>query len=81
MPVSAVKGDGLYTALDWLACKLGSAQARKALSIPTVAPPNSAPLEGGETFDHGIDYCSRAYSAIKCLFFRTNRGEGGRDSP
>ncbi|XP_071109506.1 ADP-ribosylation factor 3-like [Haliotis cracherodii] len=80
MPVSAVKGDGLYPALDWLACKLGSAQARKALATP-MPPPEVATPEGTETLEHGMDYCSRAYSAIKCLFLRTNRAEGGRESP
>ena len=77
MPVSALTGQGLTEALDWLACQLGSVQAKKA--VYSTVPPAALdeiprPLrESGDRLDHGMDYCTRAYTAIKCLFFRTNR--------
>lgn len=91
LPVSAVTGEGLYPALDWLCTKLGSLQARKATSVPDMDKPhcedarNSA-VETNTTAPEDIqlqargDYCSRAYSAIKCFFFRSNR-QGRQGSP
>ncbi|XP_041377509.1 ADP-ribosylation factor 3-like [Gigantopelta aegis] len=79
VPVSAVNGDGLYYALDWLASKLGSVQAKKALVVPVSNVPSEMP-DHDETLEHGMDYCSRAYTAIKCLFLRTNRQDGQESS-
>ncbi|KAL8571181.1 hypothetical protein ACOMHN_010642 [Nucella lapillus] len=99
LPVSAVTGEGLYPALDWLCMKLGSLQARKALVAPPADPDNPAPTATsgcsgtGSKHDSGVtspqevdlqargDYCSRAYSAIKCFFFRSNRQQGRQPSP
>lgn len=76
MPVSALTGQGLTEALDWLACQLGSVQAKKAVysTVPPALDEIPQPLrESGDRLEHGMDYCTRAYTAIKCLFFRTNR--------
>ncbi|KAK7494169.1 hypothetical protein BaRGS_00014642, partial [Batillaria attramentaria] len=93
MPVSAVTGEGLYPALDWLCTKLGSVQARRAaapppdLEKPDVSDAsNSAADTASAAAPEDIqlhargDYCSRAYSAIKCFFFRSNR-QGRQGSP
>ncbi|KAK6177126.1 hypothetical protein SNE40_015292 [Patella caerulea] len=79
LPVSGVKGDGLHGALDWLASKLGSASAKNQNKIagPSIGP-TSDTEEISEEQDEAIahrDYCSRAYSAIKCLFLRTNKND------
>ena len=93
LPVSAVTGEGLYPALDWLCMKLGSLQARRAITAP-VNPEAENPntTANGENSDSGAalpedvelqprgDYCSRAYSAIKCFFFRSNK-QGRQSSP
>ncbi|GAB1602239.1 ADP-ribosylation factor 3-like [Argonauta hians] len=78
MPVSALTDQGLTEALDWLACQLGSVQAKKAVysAMPPSAPEEEVPRmqrESSERLDHSMDYCTRAYTAIKCLFFRTSR--------
>lgn len=81
MPVCALTGDGLNESLDWLACQLGSVQAKKALSgvgyNPTTVQQDSVNTSDttSDKPQHGIDYCTRAYSAIKCLFVRSNRHE------
>ncbi|PVD35571.1 hypothetical protein C0Q70_02534 [Pomacea canaliculata] len=90
MPVSAVTGEGLYQALDWLCLKLGSTQARRAIAAPAEeenaqngeTSKNETETAAPETVDLQArrDYCSRAYSAIKCFFFRSNR-QGGQESP
>ncbi|XP_070206837.1 uncharacterized protein [Littorina saxatilis] len=110
LPVSAVTGEGLYPALDWLSMKLGSQQARRAMTAPPPEVsdnPNPNPdvnanasasnlAAGGSTSKNDVsgatspeevalqargDYCSRAYSAIKCFFFRSNRQQGRPTSP
>ncbi|XP_076451354.1 uncharacterized protein LOC143287294 [Babylonia areolata] len=98
VPVSAVTGEGLYPALDWLCMKLGSVQARRAMVTPSAPAhpdhpaPSSTSGTPGSKADGGVaspqegelqargDYCSRAYSAIKCFFFRSNR-QGRQSSP
>lgn len=77
-------GEGLYNALDWLCQKLGSTHARRTTVTPpdeekpvdvsssnrpqaSIASPDAVELQARG------DYCSRAYSAIKCFFFRSNR--------
>ena len=77
--MSAVSGDGLYHALDWLASQLGSVQAKKALVVPESKTPHEL-ADHDDALEHGVDYCSRAYTAIKCLFLRTNRQEGHEPS-
>ncbi|OWF45432.1 ADP-ribosylation factor 1-like [Mizuhopecten yessoensis] len=63
--VSALRGDGLTEALDWLAFQLGSEEIRKS-----VTPESEDKMDKALS---GLPYCSRAYTAIKCLFFRPTR--------
>ncbi|KAL5014323.1 hypothetical protein ScPMuIL_008593 [Solemya velum] len=81
--ISAISGEGLYEALDWLALQLGSAQVKKTScseshakkSQTAEAPCAIAKAESScdDRFQHRTDYCNRAYSRIKCLFHKTNR--------
>ncbi|CAI9741518.1 ADP-ribosylation factor 1-like [Octopus vulgaris] len=83
MPVSALTDQGLTEALDWLACQLGSVQAKKAVYSTVPPAPEEMPRmqrESGDRLEHSMDYCSRAYTAIKCLFFRTSRTQDVTDS-
>ena len=92
LPVSAVTGEGLYPALDWLCMKLGSLQARRAITAPVEEAEKPNTSASGDKTDSGAalpedvelqargDYCSRAYSAIKCFFFRSNK-QGRQASP
>ncbi|XP_014771265.2 ADP-ribosylation factor 1 [Octopus bimaculoides] len=83
MPVSALTDRGLTEALDWLACHLGSVQAKKAVYSTVPPAPEEMPRmqrESGDRLEHSMDYCSRAYTAIKCLFFRTSRTQDVTDS-
>lgn len=67
---SAITGQGLMESMDWLALQLGSNQPRKT-SNPTVAI-TDRPIENKDNKQQPKAYCTRAYSAIKCLFNRTN---------
>ena len=67
---SAITGQGLMESMDWLALQLGSNQPRKT-SNPTVAI-TDRPIENKDSKQQPKAYCTRAYSAIKCLFNRTN---------
>ncbi|XP_064611899.1 ADP-ribosylation factor 1-like isoform X2 [Liolophura sinensis] len=75
-PISALKGTGVSEALDWLACQLGSLQAKKAVVAPVRESPVLEAASSDETdrTPQRKDYCNRAYTAIKCLF-KTSRTE------
>ncbi|KAL3862393.1 hypothetical protein ACJMK2_008362 [Sinanodonta woodiana] len=74
MHASAVTGEGIEEAMDWLAVQLGSVQARKTLMAPATTAtdkPEDLPVK----LENRLDYCTRAYSAIKCLFTRPSKQE------
>ncbi|KAK3593229.1 hypothetical protein CHS0354_012307 [Potamilus streckersoni] len=74
MHASAVTGEGLTEAMDWLAVQLGSVQARKSLMTPA-SMVTDKPEELPVKLENRLDYCTRAYSAIKCLFTRPSKQE------
>ncbi|ESO90435.1 hypothetical protein LOTGIDRAFT_164018 [Lottia gigantea] len=90
--VSGVKGDGLHSALDWLASSLGSLPVKNPKQGPNPSKTQSKPSDNSVTMATGEtsqcneevtgqkDYCSRAYSALKCLFVRTNRTSDSDDN-
>ena len=69
---SAITGQGLIEALDWLALQLGSNQPRKPSINSPVVLTNDRPMEMKDSKQQSKAYCTRAYSAFKCLFVRTN---------
>ena len=72
LETSAITGQGLIESLDWLALQLGSSQPRKpSINSPVVIATDRS-IEMKDSKQQSKAYCTRAYSAFKCLFVRTN---------
>ncbi|XP_076085204.1 ADP-ribosylation factor 2-like isoform X2 [Mytilus galloprovincialis] len=70
--ISALTGDGITEAFDWLALQLGSSQVKQTAEINKIQtevthflPPQNHP-----------ETCERSYSALACFFIRPTQAVG-----
>lgn len=74
-PVSAITGEGIEEAFDWLVSQLGSTQSKKPASGAVTQDTRNQT----QKFTYGMEQCTRAFSSLKWLFMKSNSQESVTD--
>lgn len=77
--VSALNGDGITEAFDWLALQLGSCQVRQTceMNMKQTTDINKKETESNSAVtSHNPVTCDHTYSALACFFIRPNQAVG-----
>lgn len=80
--VSALNGDGITEAFDWLALQLGSCQVQQTseTSMKQTTDINKKETESNSAvMSHNPVTCDQTYSALACFFIRPNQAVGIED--
>lgn len=74
-PVSAITGEGIEEAFDWLVSQLGSTQSKKPASGAVTQDTRNQT----QKFTYGMEQCTRAFSSLKWLFMKSSSQESVTD--